>query len=73
MRKNWFAFVAQTRKRVARKEKREVTHREAMKIASELWPKEKLKIANRIKRANRKKAKDQKQEPPPQAPAKTAQ
>ena len=37
MRKNWFAFVAQTRKRVVRKEKREVTHREAMKIASELW------------------------------------
>ncbi len=63
MRKNWFAFVATTRKRMARKQKREVTHREAMKEASGLWPKEKVKILNRIKRENRK----AKQKQPPSA------
>ena len=50
MRKNWFAFVATTRKKLSRKLKRDVTHREAMKEASALWPKEKAKILNKIKR-----------------------
>ena len=54
MRKNWFAFVAVIRKRLTRKQKRDVTHREAMKEASLLWPKEKVKILNRIKREKRK-------------------
>ena len=63
MRKNWFAFVATIRKKMSRKQKRDVTHREAMKEASVLWPKEKVKILNRIKR-ERKKAKSDQSKPP---------
>ena len=44
MRKEWFNFVAVTRKRMQRKTKEKVTHRMAMKEASALWPKEKAKI-----------------------------
>ncbi len=62
MRKNWFAFVANIRKKLSRKEKREVTHREAMKEASALWPKEKVKLLNRIKRET-KKAKNTQSQP----------
>ena len=68
MRKNWFAFVATTRKklsrklkRISRKEKRDVTHREAMKEASVLWPKEKTKILNKLKREERRAAKETQQ------------
>ena len=57
MRKEWFNFVAVTRKRMQRKTKESVTHRQAMKEASALWPKEKAKILNRRKREERKKAK----------------
>ena len=57
MRKEWFNFVAVTRKRMQRKTKESVTHRQAMKEASTLWPKEKAKILNRRKREERKKAK----------------
>ena len=57
MRKEWFNFVAVTRKRMQRKTKETVTHRQAMKEASALWPKEKAKILNRRKREERKKAK----------------
>ena len=46
MRKEWFNFVAVTRKRMQRKTKEKVTHRMAMKEASALWPKEKAKILN---------------------------
>ena len=58
MRKKWFEFVAVIRKRMTRKLKKDVTHREAMKEASGLWPKEKGKILNRIKR-QRKQGKKQ--------------
>ena len=58
MRNRWFEFVAQTRRKLSRKEKREVSHRDAMKAASALWPKEKLKILNRLKRAERKATKE---------------
>ena len=61
MRKNWFAFVATTRKKLSRKLKREVTHREAMKEASVLWPKEKTKILNKLKREERRAAKETQQ------------
>ena len=54
MRKNWFSFVATTRKKMSRKLKRDVTHREAMKEASTLWPKEKVRLLNKIKREKRK-------------------
>ena len=57
MRKEWFNFVAVTRKRMQRKTKEKVTHRMAMKEASALWPKEKAKILNRRKREERKRAK----------------
>ena len=58
MRKEWFNFVAVTRKRMQRKTKETVSHRMAMKEASALWPKEKAKILNRRKREERKKAKN---------------
>ena len=64
MRKNWFAFVATTRKKMARKLKRDVTHREAMKEASTLWPKEKVRLLNKIKREKRKAAKQNQTELP---------
>ena len=58
MRKEWFNFVAQTRKRIQRKTKEPVSHRAAMKEASVIWPKEKAKILNRKKREERKLAKE---------------
>ena len=57
MRKKWFEFVAVIRKRMSRKLKKDVTHREAMKEASGLWPKEKAKILNRIKRQKKQEKK----------------
>ena len=57
MRKKWFEFVAVIRKRMTRKLKKDVTHREAMKEASGLWPKEKVKILNRIKRQRKQEKK----------------
>jgi len=57
MRKRWFEFVAVIRKRLTRKLKKQVTHREAMKEASVLWPKEKAKILNKLKRERRKQEK----------------
>ena len=58
MRKEWFNFVAQTRKKLQRKTKEPVSHRAAMKEASLVWPKEKAKILNRRKREERKRAKE---------------
>ena len=63
MRKKWFEFVAVVRKRLSRKLKRDVTHREAMKEASGLWPKEKAKILNKLKRERRKQEKLQNEAP----------
>ena len=57
MRKKWFEFVAVIRKRMSRKLKKDVTHREAMKEASGLWPKEKAKLLNRIKRQKKQEKK----------------
>ena len=57
MRKLWFEHVSKTRKRLQRKDKA-ATHRQAMKEASISWPKEKVKIQNRIKREARKVAKE---------------
>ena len=58
MRKEWFNFVAVTRKKLARKTKKDVSHREAMKAAALTWPKEKIRILNRQRREERKKAKE---------------
>ena len=57
MRNYWFEFVATIRKRRSRKEKKTVSHREAMQEASKLWPKEKLKIQNKLRREERRAAK----------------
>ena len=57
MRKLWFDHVSKTRRRLQRKQK-DATHRQAMKEASISWPKEKVKIQNRIKREARKLAKE---------------
>ena len=57
MRKLWFEHVSKTRRRLQRKQK-DATHRQAMKEASISWPKEKVKIQNRIKREARKLAKE---------------
>ena len=50
LRKAWFNFVATTRKKMIRRTKEPVTHREAMKEASVNWPKEKVKLLNKDKR-----------------------
>ena len=57
MRKLWFEHVHKTRRKMQRKDKK-ATHRQAMKEASVSWPKEKVKIQNRIKREARKLAKE---------------
>ena len=58
MRKLWFEHVNKTRRKMQRKNK-QATHRMAMKEASVSWPKEKVKIQNRVKREARKLAKEQ--------------
>ena len=57
MRSQWFNYVKQTRAKESRKRKREkgkesapCSHREAMRIASETWGKEKTKLIKRQKR-----------------------
>ena len=55
LRKEWFLFVGKTRKKMSRGSKVQVSHREAMKKASEKWPKEKEKILRRIKREEKSK------------------
>ena len=51
LRKEWFLFVAQTRKKMQRKNKtKNVTHREAMSEASKSWIKQKEKIIRKNRR-----------------------
>ena len=57
MRKLWFEHVGKTRRKLQRKDKK-ATHRQAMKEASISWPKEKVRIQNRIKREARTLAKE---------------
>ena len=54
LRKEWFAFVKKIRKRVTRKEKREVTHLEAMKIASGEWAPVKQRLIRKNERELKK-------------------
>ena len=55
MRKSWFEYVAKTRKKLQRKNKNKtVSHKEAMKVASVHWPKEKAKIQRKLAREKRK-------------------
>ena len=63
MRKEWFQFVRKTRVKLQRKNKNKtVSHQQAMSEASKLWPKEKEKIQRRIKREEKKRAKENKEE-----------
>ena len=57
MRRNWFDFVKKIRAKLSRQRKANVSHREAMKEASILWPKEKEKLLRRQKREAKKRAK----------------
>jgi len=59
MRKLWFEHVAKTRRKLQRTNK-EATHRDAMKEASVSWPKEKVKVQNKIKREQRRAEKEAK-------------
>ena len=55
LRKEWFQYVAKTRKKMGRGCKDPVSHRDAMKKASETWPKEKAKLLRRINREKKQK------------------
>jgi hypothetical protein len=57
MRKNWFAWVKKTRSKLERKTKTSVSHRDAMKAASETWPAEKAKLERKAARAIKRAAK----------------
>jgi hypothetical protein len=58
MRKNWFEHVRKTRARTARKTKSSCSHKEAMRLASITWDKEKNKILRKQKRDAKKAKKD---------------
>ena len=64
MRKAWFDYVAKIRKKESRKTKEACSHRKAMSLASESWPKEKLKIQRKIQRDARRAAKTNILKPP---------
>ena len=59
MRKNWFEHVRKTRKKMVKQKREPVSHREAMKEASQSWAVEKEKLLKRIARESRKKAREQ--------------
>ena len=60
MRKHWFEHVRKTRKKMARATKEPVSHRDAMKEASQSWSTQKAKLVKRIAREIRKKIREQK-------------
>ena len=61
MRKEWFEHVKKTRVKMNRVSKdKTVTHREAMKAASDTWAEAKAKIERANKRKARKVAKESK-------------
>ena len=60
MRQEWFEHVKKTRAKISKKNKENVSHREAMKIASVSWAAEKVKIEKSHKRLAKKKAKESK-------------
>ena len=62
MRQHWFDHVRRTRVKLTKKTKENVSHREAMKVASDSWQAEKQKIQRSIKRAAKKKPKPKKAE-----------
>lgn len=62
MRQHWFDHVRRTRVKLTKKTKENVSHREAMKVASDSWQAEKQKIQRSIKRAANKKSNAKKAE-----------
>ena len=50
MRKEWFQYVAKVRAQQTRKNKKPCSHREAMRLASCTWEKQKQKILRKRKR-----------------------
>ena len=54
MRNHWFDHVRKTRKKLQRGNKDPVSHRDAMRKASVSWVTEKVKVAKRIARQNKK-------------------
>ena len=58
MRSHWFAHVAKTRKKLSKGQKKEVSHREAMRVASTTWPDIKIKLQKKLKRAEKKRIRD---------------
>ena len=53
LRSEWFKHVSDTHKKLKRKNK-ETTRRDAMKAASETWPKVKIKLERKAKRERKK-------------------
>ena len=58
MRKKWFEYVRKIRKKLSRQRKEPVSHRDAMREASQSWAAEKEKILKRIAREERRKARE---------------
>lgn len=61
MRSEWQAHVKRTQEKLNRRKKKDETRvgwRESMKIASESWPKEKLKLERKRKREQKKAMKE---------------
>ena len=56
-RKRWFDYVREVRKKESKKLKKNLSHREAMAIASVKWPSVKLKQQKKLARQKRKEAK----------------
>ena len=54
MRSHWFAHVAKTRKKLSKGQKKLVSHRESMRVASTKWPDMKIKLQKKLKRAEKK-------------------
>ena len=54
MRSHWFAHVAKTRKKLSKGQKKLVSHRESMRVASTTWPDMKIKGQKKLKRAEKK-------------------
>ena len=66
MRSAWFEYVAKVRKKLQRNNKKKtVSHKEAMKVASVNWPKEKVKLQRKIAREKKKQEKLNKENPEP--------
>ena len=61
-RKEWFNWVAKTRKKLSTK-KKPCSHKEAMAKASITWPKEKAKLERKAKREAKRVVKEKTVEP----------